>query len=280
MEIIVSEHSGYCYGVKKAIDTAMEKMDEKGILYSFGDIIHNKRAIQRLSDDGLIVVNDIKSEYESILFRSHGVEKNIYTLAKQKGVEVIDATCVFVKKIQDTVEQNYQSGKNIIIAGDKNHPEVIGINSRADYTAIFITSAEDVDKLDIDLDKEYILVFQTTFNTQKYETIVDKIKAKYKNITIFNTICSATKKRQDSAVELAKKVDLMIVIGDKKSSNSKKLFELTAKYVKSVFIEDKKELESYDFDGINKAGITAGASTPDFVIEEVIDYIKSISKNQ
>lgn len=276
MNIIISEYSGYCYGVKKAIDTAYNAIEDKNTVYSLGDIIHNKRAVQQLSQKGLRVVDDIGEDFDNILFRSHGVEKKHYDFAQKHGIEIIDTTCVFVKKIQDTVEKSYKDGKKIIIAGDKNHPEVIGINSRCDYTAEFITAGSDIDEIDFDDRHEYILVFQTTFNTEKYEEIISGIKKEDRKITLYNTICNATKKRQDAAVDLSKKVDMMVVIGDKKSSNSKKLFDLTSKYVRSVFIEDIKELEKYDFSCIETIGVTAGASTPDFVIDEVTNYLRNI----
>lgn len=275
MKIIVSKNSGYCYGVKNAIKLAQENVKKNNKLYSLGSIIHNKRAIKKLEENGLITVDRLQMEFKNVIFRSHGVEKKFYEYANDNNIQVIDATCIFVKKIHEIVNENFARNKEIIIVGDKKHPEVIGINSWCEYNAQFIENIDDIEKLTLDASKYYCVVFQTTFNVEKFEKIVSVLKQKIKNIEIFNTICNATQKRQDSAKKMASEVDLVIVIGDKSSSNSKKLFEITRKICESIFIEEVMELKKYDLSGIETVGITAGASTPDFVINEVIEYLES-----
>ena len=277
MEIILSKFSGYCYGVKKAVSVADESIDKYEDIYSLGSLIHNKRAVEKLKNKGLKVVDDIEEKNKNIIFRSHGVEKKYYDYANKNNLNVIDTTCIYVKKIHQIVEEKYKDGYEIIIVGSKKHPEVIGINSWSNYKAQFVEEIADTDKLNINEEKSYAVVFQTTFNIEKYTKIVEILKEKIKNVEIFNTICSATKKRQDFALQLADEVDMMIVIGDTSSSNSKKLYELANEKVKSIFIEDVAELEEVMFEGVQKVGVTAGASTPDFVIDEVIEYLKKIN---
>jgi 4-hydroxy-3-methylbut-2-enyl diphosphate reductase len=277
MEIILSKFSGYCYGVKKAVSVADESIDKYEDIYSLGSLIHNKRAVEKLKNKGLKVVDDIEEKNKNIIFRSHGVEKKYYDYANKNNLNVIDTTCIYVKKIHQIVEEKYKDGYEIIIVGSKKHPEVIGINSWSNYKAQFVEEIADTDKLNIDEEKSYAVVFQTTFNIEKYTKIVEILKEKIKNVEIFNTICSATKKRQDFALQLADEVDMMIVIGDTSSSNSKKLYELANEKVKSIFIEDVTELKEVMFEGVQKLGVTAGASTPDFVIDEVIEYLKKIN---
>ena len=277
MEIILSKFSGYCYGVKKAVSVADESIDKYEDIYSLGSLIHNKRAVEKLQNKGLQIVDDIEEKNKNIIFRSHGVEKKYYDYANKNNLNVIDTTCIYVKKIHQIVEEKYKDGYEIIIVGSKKHPEVIGINSWSDYKAQFVGEIADTDKLNIDEEKSYAVVFQTTFNIEKYTKIVEILKEKIKNVEIFNTICSATKKRQDFALQLADEVDMMIVIGDTSSSNSKKLYELANEKVKSIFIEDVTELKEVMFEGVQKLGVTAGASTPDFVIDEVIEYLKKIN---
>ena len=277
MEIILSKFSGYCYGVKKAVSVADESIDKYEDIYSLGSLIHNKRAVEKLKNKGLKVVDDIEEKNKNIIFRSHGVEKKYYDYANKNNLNVIDTTCIYVKKIHQIVEEKYKDGYEIIIVGSKKHPEVIGINSWSNYKAQFVEEIADTDKLNIDEEKSYAVVFQTTFNIEKYTKIVEILKEKIKNVEILNTICSATKKRQDFALQLADEVDMMIVIGDTSSSNSKKLYELANEKVKSIFIEDVAELEEVMFEGVQKLGVTAGASTPDFVIDEVIEYLKKIN---
>ncbi|MBF1051103.1 MAG: 4-hydroxy-3-methylbut-2-enyl diphosphate reductase [Peptostreptococcaceae bacterium] len=276
MQIIVSKYSGYCYGVKRAVSMAQESIEKYDDIYSLGSIIHNKKAVEKLTDNGLKIVQDIDKEQENIIFRSHGVEKKFYKFARENNINIIDTTCTFVKKIHQIVEEQYKKGYKIIIVGSKIHPEVIGINSYADYQAQFVEEEKDISNLVISNDDKYSIVFQTTFNIEKYDSIVNKLKEKIKNIDVHNTICNATKKRQDAALELAKNVDMMIVIGDKSSSNSKKLYDIASSKKKSIFIEDVNQLDIDMFKNIKKAGITAGASTPDFVIDEVIEFLNKI----
>jgi 4-hydroxy-3-methylbut-2-enyl diphosphate reductase len=262
--------------VKRAVSMAQESIEKYDDIYSLGSIIHNKKAVEKLTDNGLKIVQDIDKEQENIIFRSHGVEKKFYKFARENNINIIDTTCTFVKKIHQIVEEQYKKGYKIIIVGSKIHPEVIGINSYADYQAQFVEEETDISNLVISNDDKYSIVFQTTFNIEKYDSIVNKLKEKIKNIDVHNTICNATKKRQDATLELAENVDMMIVIGDKSSSNSKKLYDIASSKRKSIFIEDVNQLDISMFENIKKVGITAGASTPDFVIDEIIEFLNKI----
>ncbi len=278
MEIKIAKYSGYCFGVKRAMDIAWDELNKKQpeeSIYSLGLLIHNNQAMKKYVEKGLIVedkVENIKKNSTAIV-RSHGLSKYFYDKMYEESIKVIDATCPFVKKIQDIVYENYGNGSKIIIIGDKVHPEVIGINGWANDSSIIINSLEDARELCCNDAEKYIVVVQTTYKLEKYQQIEEILKNRLKKVEFFNTICYATRERQDAAKELSRQVDAMIVIGGNSSSNTKKLAEICAENCITFLIETAEELDFKKIQNFKTIGISAGASTPDFIIKEVEDLI-------
>ncbi len=282
MTILISKYNGFCSGVKIAVDKANKTLDDEKKLYSYGEIIHNKDVIEELESKGLTVIEDIPSNSDTkLLIRAHGVGKQIIDKLNENNVDFIDATCVKVKKIHKIVEEYKNNGYNIIITGDKNHPEVLGILGWCNYEATVISSIEEFLNIKIESNKNYCLVSQTTFNTETFQKVVDLIEEKnYSNIKIFNTICNATRERQEACIELAKKCDVMLIIGSKNSSNTKKLYELSKEICLNTFlIENYKEIPYNYIDKNTIVGVSAGASAPDRIIEEVINMLENLNNN-
>lgn len=280
MKYIVSSNSGFCFGVRRAIDTVDQYLvDEKSVI-SLGNLIHNKKEISRLKSQGLKVVDDIdeiSSDYKGyVVIRSHGVGSDVYQKAIGKKYLLKDLTCPFVKKIHNIVSNSHKNGDRIIIFGNKDHPEIKGINAWADRSSIIIETYEELISINFDKKDNYIAVFQTTFNRQISEKIIEYLEDNYSEIKVYNTICDETNERQKSLIDVARKVDFMIVIGDKASSNSKKLYQISKAICDSVFIEDVNELRGLNFEKYGIVGISAGASTPCYVINEVIEFIDLI----
>lgn len=277
MEIKIAKFSGYCYGVKRAMDLALEKLDETSEkkVYSLGPLIHNDQAMKKFTDKGLIVEEDINKieKNSTAIVRSHGLPKDFYDKMDIISTNVVDATCPFVKKIQDIVYENYKSGHGIILIGDKDHPEIRGINGWSDNSSIIINSIEDAERFDFSEDRTYIVAVQTTYKLEKYLQIEKILKNRLKKVEFFNTICYATRERQDAARELSKTVDAMIVIGGKSSSNTKKLAEICSENCITFLIETAKDIDLEKISSFSTIGITAGASTPDFIIDEVKDLL-------
>lgn len=279
MKILVSEYNGFCGGVKAAVLKADKVLAEDKKLYSYGEIIHNKDVVDRLKEKGMVVVDDLPEKNDAkVLIRSHGAGKNFYEALEEKNIEVIDATCVKVKKIHKIVEEFKNNDYNIIIVGDESHPEVQGIAGWCRNEADIIKSPEDLEKI-IEPDKKYCLVCQTTFNLNTFEEILRTIETNnYSNIVVHNTICDATRKRQEACVALASKSDVMLIIGGRNSSNTKKLYELSKDLCENTFlIQNYKEIPYNYIDKNTIVGVSAGASTPDWVIEEVISMLENLN---
>ncbi|MBU5426620.1 bifunctional 4-hydroxy-3-methylbut-2-enyl diphosphate reductase/30S ribosomal protein S1 [Tissierella pigra] len=281
MEIIIADNAGFCFGVKRAVDmTNTELINANKNIYSLGPLIHNQQAVERFEKSGLKTVDDIKEINNSkVIIRSHGVSKNIINEINQKDLEIVDSTCPYVKSVHKRVEEYENQGYNIIIIGDSNHPEIIGINGWCNNKAFIVSSLEDAEKLPM-MDK-ICVVSQTTNTQEKFETLCEIIKEKGNEVKIFNTICNATNLRQESCKKLSSQVDAMIIIGGYHSSNTKKLVEVSKKYCKNVYhIETSKELPLQTLSKFNKIGITAGASTPDWIIKEVVETMDNINNNE
>ena len=280
MEILIAKTAGFCFGVKRAVDMAFESAGGEHT-YTFGPIIHNEVVIGELEQQGIKVIHTLQNsnEVNKLIIRSHGVSPQVYEESKMHNIEVIDATCPYVKKIHRLVEQYKQQGYTIIIAGDTQHPEIQGINGWGKNDCIIVKDAKMLEGLDLPINQhKYLVVAQTTYKKQVVEEIVRVLEEKRVNYKFINTICNATQQRQDEVVEIAKQVAVMLVIGSKNSSNSVKLFELSSKYcTNSYFISTVAEINSEWLEGCNKVGITAGASTPDSVINKVIEYIRQVS---
>lgn len=285
MEIIKAKTAGFCFGVANAVKkayAAAENEKEKRI-YSYGSLIHNERVVKQLNDLGVKTINsfdELDPEGAIVIIRAHGVAPHIYEKLEELNCTVIDATCPYVKKIHNLVRNQYNEGHKIIIIGDRTHPEVIGINGWCDNSAIIIEKLEDVDFIE-NKDEIYSVVCQTTFNINLFENICEKLKKSFDKLNIFDTICNATSLRQKEAMEIASKVDLMVVVGGRNSSNTRKLYELCCDLCDNVIhIESAEEMDVNSLKKINKVGVTAGASTPDWIIGEVIgvmcDDVKSI----
>ena len=280
MNIKISEKAGFCFGVKRAMGLAWRELcdEHDKQTYALGPLIHNKQAVEKYEERGLITVDDIEEIPSDVkmIIRSHGVSKSIYDRAEEKGLDVVDTTCPFVKKIHDIVKENYDNGKKIILIGDKNHPEVIGINGWCKNTAITIKTIEEAEVLELNNNERYCAVAQTTMNLEVYRKIVEILKAKADDIEFNNTICSSTKARQEAARELASEMDCMIVIGGKHSSNTQKLVGICKEVCPTFAIETRDDLDVEEIKKYENVGITAGASTPDWIIDDIIEYLKSL----
>lgn len=279
MNVKIAKNAGFCFGVKRAMNMAWHELEEsENGIYALGPLIHNKQAVSVYEDKGLMTVNDLDEipQHEHVIIRSHGVGKNIYLEAKNKNITVIDTTCPFVTKIHNLAKDFSDKGYRIIVIGDKNHPEVIGINGWCSEDAIILKTLEEVENLHLSDDSKYCVVVQTTINLDLYEQIVERLSKKSENIIFKNTICAATKQRQQSAKEISNDVDCMVVVGGKHSSNTQKLVNICSEVVPTFAIETKEELDIDELKKFNTVGITAGASTPDWIINEVTEYIKSI----
>ncbi|HHW00376.1 MAG TPA: bifunctional 4-hydroxy-3-methylbut-2-enyl diphosphate reductase/30S ribosomal protein S1 [Clostridiaceae bacterium] len=281
MEVIVAKSAGFCFGVDNAVSLVNKMLDEQiGQLYTLGPVIHNKQVVNDLSEKGVRVINAIEEacENSNVVIRAHGVGPGVYEKMKEKNLNIFDATCPFVKKIHNLVIKKSNDGYDIVIVGDKNHPEVIGINGWCNNRAYIVNSVDDVENIP-DTVKKLFVVAQTTLNIEKWHEITDELKKRFSDVEIRNTICSATSTRQNEAAEISRKVDMMIVIGGKNSSNTQKLYEICKKNCKNTYqIETFGDLPPVDIKKIKKVGITAGASTPDWIIKEVKDKMEELNK--
>lgn len=273
MKIIVAKHSGFCFGVKRAVDIALEDYDAK--TYTYGQIIHNGEFQKKLEKKDIHIETDLNSiKNSNLIIRSHGVTKQVYQDALKNSINIIDATCPYVKKIHKIVEDEYNKNRKIIIIGDKFHPEVIGINGWCENKAVIINNLKFMLSIFKKSDKISV-VCQTTFNILKYNEIKDKLNDFFDDIIFYDTICTATEKRQISADELSKQVDLMIVVGGKNSSNTNKLFDICKKNTKTIFLQTEKDFYLSSLTNVNSIGIVGGASTPDWIINDIIKKINN-----
>lgn len=283
MEIIRAKTAGFCFGVDKAVNEVLKlvEINDKNI-YTFGPIIHNEQVVDRLKAKGVKVVEEIDQAHSPgyLVIRAHGVPPEYYEKLEKTGLEIIDATCPYVKKIHRLVNEKYKEGYNIVIAGDKEHPEVKGINGWCGNNAFIINSEEEAESI-IEGEKGLCVVAQTTANRYKWDKINEYLKNKFENVLKFDTICNATITRQTEAEEIAENVDAMIVVGGRNSSNTRKLYEICKSKCKETFmIESSDELPQFDIKKIKRVGVTAGASTPDWIIKEVIEKMDELNKQE
>ena len=276
MEVILAKTAGFCFGVKRAVDTVYKEAGKKNV-YTYGPIIHNSEVVNDLKKKGVEVINSREElealEEGTVIIRSHGVAREIYDLIHEKGLELVDATCPFVRKIHKIVEKAGNDGDQVIIVGSEHHPEVQGIKGWCTGEVHIISDAEQFEG--IDLNKPTTLVSQTTFNYKKFEDIVDILLKKSYDILVMNTICNATEVRQTEAGTIARNSDAMIVIGGKHSSNTQKLYEICKKEcLNTHFIQTLDDLDLNLFQSFRSVGITAGASTPNNIIKEVQSYVR------
>lgn len=287
MEIIIGKSSGFCAGVKNAITkTEQELKQNKQQIDCLGELVHNRQVIEKLEKEGLNLINNIEEAKNKVIIRAHGIAKEIYEMAKQKKIELIDLTCPKVLKIHEIIEDYSKKGYYTILIGIKEHPEVIGSISFAGEKSSLITEKEEIEEVIKQIEKlqtkKILIVAQTTFNLKKFEEISQEIKEKLNSeyiVEIKNTICSATKIRQEETNEISQKVDYMIIVGGKNSSNTKKLYDISIKNCKNVeSVEILKELDINTLKKFNKIGIMAGASTPNESVEEIVKALKGEDK--
>lgn len=278
-QVILASNAGFCFGVKRAVDEAL-KVKEKHpsiTVYTLGPLIHNSHAVNFLKDKDIkpIDLKNIESlkEDDFIIIRSHGIPKATYEYLQEKKLNIIDATCPFVTKIQKKAEEYYKKGYKIVIVGDGNHPEVIGINGWCDNSSIFYKNGEFSEELPM----KVCVLSQTTEKQENFENAIGYVSKHCREFVAFNTICSATNERQTSATELSSKVDAMIVLGGKNSSNTTKLYEIcSSNCSNTIHVESAEDIPEEFIKGENfKIGITAGASTPDWIIKEAINKMNN-----
>lgn len=289
VEIRLATSAGFCFGVKRAVETVYEQIREQEKqfaatgkrlpIYTYGPIIHNEQVVQDLEKKGVQVLQteeELEGLQEGIvIIRSHGVSKEIYDRLAAKNLICVDATCPFVKRIHDIVSEASESGSNILIVGNAGHPEVEGIMGWCKHGATVVESEEEMEKLSLPEAVPVCVVSQTTFNYNKFQELVEILKKKRYNVTVVNTICNATEERQTEAREIAAEADVMIVIGGAHSSNTRKLYEICSKEcAKTYFVQTLDDLHLELPKSVRLVGITAGASTPNNIIEEVQSYVR------
>ncbi|MDE7177376.1 MAG: 4-hydroxy-3-methylbut-2-enyl diphosphate reductase [Lachnospiraceae bacterium] len=286
MEVILAEHAGFCFGVQRAVDTVYEQLENRREdefpIYTFGSIIHNEVVVNDLQKRGVNVLSSLaeaeqipEAERGAVIIRSHGVERSVSERLKELGYKVTDATCPFVKRIHTIVERESEAGKSIVIVGNVGHPEVEGIKGWSGTKTYIIGSLEEAEKFTPEEGEELCIVSQTTFNYKKFQDVVEILEKKGYNGSVVNTVCNATEVRQTEARELAARVDVMIVIGGNHSSNTRKLYEICRQECKETyFIQTLEDLHLRLPETVRLVGITAGASTPNNIIEEVQNYVR------
>ena len=275
MEVTVAKTAGFCFGVKRAVEKVYDQIGrtEKRI-YTYGPIIHNEQVVGDLREKGVEVIDSLEElktiRNAVVVIRSHGVGKNVYEILKENGVEIVDATCPYVKKIHRIVEKQSAEGRKVLIIGSEDHPEVQGIKGWGDERTVVIEDMDDFLKLQLPENEKLCIVSQTTFNYKKFQDIVEKISKTRYDITVLNTICNATQERQVEAMRIASQVDVMLVIGGKHSSNTQKLYDICRKECKNTYyIQTLGDFNPECISSVRSVGIAAGASTPNNIIEEV-----------
>lgn len=284
MNVELAKTAGFCFGVKRAVDTVYQQIEQyRGEkIFTYGPIIHNEEVIKDLRSHGVEVLNDEEelktADADVVVIRSHGVAKYIYDILEERGITCVDATCPFVKKIHKIVAEKSAEGSYIVIVGNSEHPEVQGIRGWAGEQVTVVQTPEDAERFELpDKDQKVCIVAQTTFNYNKFKELVEIISKKRYDIVVLNTICNATKERQTEARQIAARVDAMVVIGDKRSSNTQKLFEICKEEcLNTYYIQTLDDFDMNQLRSVETVGITAGASTPNNIIEEVQNNVRII----
>ena len=280
MEVILAKSAGFCFGVKRAVDTVYEQIQSGNKIYTYGPIIHNEEVVKDLEKKGVSVIENDKqleaTQEGVVVIRAHGVERVVCERIENSGLSCVDATCPFVKKIHRIVEEKSKEGYLIVIIGKKEHPEVQGICGWSVSEPAVIESALDAEKFKAEKGQKICIVSQTTFNYNKFKDLVEIFEKRGYDIIVVNTICSATEERQTEARNIASRVDVMIVIGGTHSSNTRKLYEICKEECENTyFIQTLDDLHLEEIPKSAKlVGITAGASTPNNIIEEVQNYVR------
>lgn len=285
MEIVLAKSAGFCFGVDRAVNLVYDMINKGVKVHTLGPIIHNPQLIDDLKSKGVTILEKPEdvAENETVVIRTHGVPRSVYEKMKTEHLNYIDATCPFVQKIHKIVS-DVDENTIVFIAGNKNHPEVEGIFGHCKGEYYVFKNLEELKSIcenDENIaKKDKIFVSQTTFSLKEWNLCANYVKKVYTNAKIFDTICSATAQRQQDAVNLSKTADLMIIIGGRTSSNTRKLFEVSKENCKSYLIETADELSNISFSGCKRVGVTAGASTPDGIIKEVLETMSEIIKEE
>ncbi len=285
MNIIVSSHGGFCYGVRRAYNMVKDVLKKKKKeIYIIGELIHNSFVVKELDELGIIRINDldeIKNFNSVLIIRSHGMPFELIEKAKSKGMDIVDTTCPFVKKAQAYAKKLIDEGYFLIIIGDKGHEEVEGIHSASGYKGIILDNHFEFDFSVFHKHKKIGVVFQTTQNLRDIGSIIPEIFKNFEceELRVFNTICDTTSNRQEDAKTIGSQVDIMLVVGGKNSANTIRLYDICkAAGVKTYHIQSAEDLEKKMFKNVTSVGISAGASTPDFIIADIINKLKGIEK--
>ena len=283
MEVRLADCAGFCFGVKRAVDTVYEQLKNGKTIYTYGPIVHNEEVVRELSEKGVRVLEnkeDLKQlkageNIPTVIIRAHGVAKEIYDIMEANGLECIDATCPFVKKIHRIVELKSNEGYHVIVVGDPKHPEVEGIVGWCPGPVTVLETPDQAENFVKTEGEKLCIVSQTTYNYNKFQYIVEIFEKKRYDKVVLNTICSATEERQMEARQIACEADTMIVIGGRHSSNTQKLYEICRKECENTYyIQTLVDLDTKPFQCIGCVGITAGASTPNNIIEEVQKHVR------
>ena len=282
MKIILASTAGFCFGVNNAVKKAYDMLGKGEKIYTLGPIIHNEQVVDDLKKKGVDVISDVSSVSvgSKVIIRAHGVTPKIYKELRTNNICIVDATCPYVKKIHNLVHEKHSEGFQIVIAGDREHPEVKGIDGWCGNTAFIANNPDDMDIFP-KTEQKCCLVAQTTIRKEKFDGIYEKLKEKCKNVLKFDTICNATSNRQEETRKIAQESDMMLVIGSKNSSNTQKLYEISKNICeKTYLIETYGDLPPINIKEINTLGVTAGASTPERIIKEVIEKMDELNKQE
>lgn len=279
MKIIVSKKAGYCMGVNRAFKNALEISKKMKNICIYGEMVHNRFALQELTDKGIVIKNDINEiindeKIINVIIRAHGISPEEEMLLKSKNKNIFDYTCPIVKQVQLLAKKLSDNKHEIIITGKDSHPEVIGIKGYCTGPVYIVKDMEQAEKLPFNLIKNPALISQTTMNSYIFNDILNFLKTKMNNLIFHNTLCNSPIKIQDEAIKLAKTVNYMLVIGDKLSSNTTTLYNKLKEIVKCSFVEEIKDINIDDLKNLNKIGLTGGSSTPQWQIENVKNYLE------
>jgi 4-hydroxy-3-methylbut-2-enyl diphosphate reductase len=280
MELITAKTAGFCFGVKRAVEQVYAQIEAGTTpIYTYGPIIHNQEVVNELEAKGVHVLAENHLEQGdgrgTVIIRSHGVSRQVQEQLTTLGYTVVDATCPFVKKIHRIVSEKSAEGYNVLIAGDPDHPEVQGIIGWCSGPVLAITEPDEIHKIPPEFLKKVCVVAQTTFNYNKFQLLLANLEKILYDKIVFNSICNATQERQIEAKQVASGVDCMLVVGDQHSSNTQKLFEICLQECNNThFVETVQDLDALWFEDAKRVGITAGASTPHKIIEEVQTYVR------
>ena len=288
MAVVLAKSAGFCFGVDRAVEAVYRVLEEEEKkepalrlpIYTYGPIVHNERIVEELEERGVRVLKSLKELTELaegiVVIRAHGVGKEIYETLEQRGLKIVDSSCPFVRKIQKLVAEHTKNGESVIVMGDPEHPEVQGILGWGEGDVIALKGVEEVEALPDGNGKNVFIVAQTTFHIDKFKVVLETFTKQGYHTSVINTICNATFERQSEARELAGQSDAMVVIGGSSSSNTKKLYEICKAICPNTqLIQTVKDLKFNSDEAIRNVGITAGASTPKEIIEEVLTYVRN-----